>query len=113
MLFLFSFVVIGAAVAERRADERWVAEIYEAAVNLDGVMNDHAIAAIRNQRLCEYIDDQRIGYLADNEQAIEFFLSRDRSCETAQWRTQWEVVHRLAWPPDATNVMTFVVMKRR
>jgi hypothetical protein len=82
-------------------------------VNLDGVMNDRAIAAIRNQRLCEYIDGQRIGYLADNEEAIEFFLSRDESCETSRWRTRWQVVHRVIWPPDATSTLMFVVIKRR
>ena len=46
-------------------------------VNLDGVMNDNALEALRSGTLCDYIDAQRLDYLADNRLAIE--LSRRRS----------------------------------
>ena len=76
-------------------------------------MNDRAIAAIQSHRLCEYIDNQRIRFLADNEAALEMFLSRDTSCEKDSWRAHWGVVHRVSWPPGGPNALTFVVMQKR
>ena len=85
-----------------------------ATVNLDGVMNDRAITALRTHHLCDYIDSQHIGYLADNHEAIEWFLDRDTSCAQSVWRARWNVVHRVAWPPDGgLGRMEYVVMKRK
>ena len=81
-------------------------------VNLDGVMNDNAIAASRAARFAIYIDAQRIDYLADNELAIAFFFDAAPTC--AGWRARWETVHQVLWPrsgdPDA---FAYVILKRR
>jgi hypothetical protein len=83
-------------------------------VNLDGVMNDNALEALRAGTLCDYVDAQRLDYLADNRLAIEFFLDADRSCRAAGWRSRWQTVHRVARPIDATSdLQEFVVMQRR
>ena len=83
-------------------------------VNLDGVMNDNALEALRSGTLCEYVDAQGLNYLADNRVAIEFFLDADRSCRTTPWRSRWQTVHRVARPIDATSdLQEFVVMQRR
>ena len=83
-------------------------------VNLDGVMNDNALEALRSGTLCDYVDAQTLNYLADNRVAIEFFLDADRSCRAARWRSRWQIVHRVARPVDATSDrQEFVVMQRR
>lgn len=83
-------------------------------VNLDGVMNDNALEALRSGTLCDYVDAQGLDYLADNRLAIEFFLDADRSCRSARWRSKWQTVHRVARPIDATaDLQEFVVMQRR
>jgi hypothetical protein len=83
-------------------------------VNLDGVMNDNALEALRSGTLCEYVDAQGLNYLADNRLAIEFFLDADRSCRKRRWRSEWQTVHRVARPIDATaDLQDFVVMQRR
>jgi len=83
-------------------------------VNLDGVMNDNALEALRSGTLCDYVDAQGLNYLADNRVAIEFFLDADRSCRTARWRSRWQTVYRVARPIDATaDLQEFVVMQRR
>jgi len=83
-------------------------------VNLDGVMNDNALEALRSGTLCEYVDAQGLNYLADNRLAIEFFLDADRSCRSRRWRSEWQTVHRVARPIDATaDLQEFVVMQRR
>lgn len=83
-------------------------------VNLDGVMNDNALEALRSGTLCDYIDAERLDYLADNRLAIEFFLDADRSCRSAPWRSRWQTVYRVARPIDATSdLQEFVVMQRR
>lgn len=77
-------------------------------------MNDRAITALRTRHLCDYIDSQHIGYLADNHEAIEWFLDKDTSCTQSVWRARWNVVHRVAWPPDGgPHTMEYVVMKRK
>ena len=83
-------------------------------VNLDGVMNDNALEALRSGTLCDYVDAQTLNYLADNRVAIEFFLDADRSCRAARWRSRWQTVYRVARPVDATSDrQEFVVMHRR
>ncbi len=82
-------------------------------VNLDGVMNDNAIAAIKEHRLCDYIEAQHVTHLADNDLAIAYFLDRDASCVAGAWRTRWREVHRVVWPPDAgLAALNWIVLER-
>jgi hypothetical protein len=82
-------------------------------VNLDGVMSEPTITALRDQRLCTFIDEQHIAYLADNESAIAYFFDRDGSCRHGHWQSQWRERHRVAWPPSSEqNQSNWVVWER-
>ena len=82
-------------------------------VNLDGVMNERAITALQSHALCTYIDNQRIRYLVDDDEAIEMFLDHDDSCVAAHWRAQWEIIHQFWWSSaGGEQRMRWIVMRR-
>lgn len=60
-------------------------------VNLDGVMNDSVIPALKEKRLCRYIDEQGVRYLADLESEIEKFMNG--FCGDPNWKDRWRRVH--------------------
>ena len=83
-------------------------------VNLDGVMNERASAAMQTHALCTYIDSQKIRYLVDDDEAIDMFLDRDGSCVEAQWRSQWHVTHEFSWlSAGGEQRVRWVVMQRQ
>lgn len=45
-------------------------------INLDGVVNDNALDALRQSDICGYIDRTNITYVVDTDQQIEFFTSK-------------------------------------
>jgi hypothetical protein len=82
-------------------------------VDLDGVMNDRTIEAMKAQRLCDFIEDQHITHLVDNDLAIDYFMARDASCVAGRWRARWREVHRVTWPPDAgRDALDWIVLER-
>ncbi len=67
-------------------------------VNLDGVINDDAIIAIRDRRLLQYILDREIDYLIEDPRQIEEFMDRFGGDDT--WR-EWFPVFHTSKPPYA------------
>lgn len=70
----------------------WDAGIYSyysgrTVVNLDGVINDDALDAIRHKQLCAYIAERNIGYLVGGIETIEFFM--DKFGGRADWRSEY------------------------
>jgi len=55
-------------------------------VNLDGVVNDEALDALREQRLMAYVRDRNIDVLVDMPHQFEFFLPRFSGGD--DWRSQ-------------------------
>jgi hypothetical protein len=80
-------------------------------VNLDGVMNDAAIWAIRSRTLGDYIDSQGIEYLADIETEIDRFM--DEFSGDSKWRGKWQPVYSVSQPTfNGTSHMRFEVLRR-
>lgn len=80
-------------------------------VDLDGVMNEAAIDAIRTHTLSQYIDSQGIDYLADIDSEIHGFM--DRFSGDPDWRSQWEVVHTATVStPGSAHETRFTVLRR-
>lgn len=80
-------------------------------VNLDGVMNDAAIWAIRSRTLEHYIDSQGIEYLADIDTEIDRFM--DEFSGDSQWRSKWRQVYSVTKPTfNGKGQMSFEVLRR-
>jgi hypothetical protein len=80
-------------------------------VNLDGVMNDAAIWAIRSRTLEHYIDSQGITYLADIDTEIDRFM--DQFSGDAGWRTKWHRVYSVNEPVfNGESHIRFEVLQR-
>ena len=80
-------------------------------VNLDGVMNDSAIWAIRSRTLERYIDGQGIDYLADIDTEIDRFM--DQFSGDPAWRTKWHRVYSVSEPVfDGKAEIRFEVLRR-
>jgi hypothetical protein len=62
-------------------------------VNLDGVINDDAIEAIRKHDLNGYIHRRGIEYLVDDEEQVHFFMSGYGGA--ADWAGGFSAVHRI------------------
>jgi hypothetical protein len=79
-------------------------------VNLDGVMNDAAIDAIRTHTLGKYIDSQGIEYLADVDDQIARFM--DRFSGDPNWRDEWQEVYSTTMPTMGNTHQTrFTVLR--
>jgi hypothetical protein len=61
-------------------------------VNLDGLVNDEAIAAMRERRLASYIRQRNINYLADVNGQIEMFMRHFSG--QPRWRDDYELAYR-------------------
>jgi hypothetical protein len=80
-------------------------------VNLDGVMNDAAIWAIRSRTLGHYIDSQGIEYLADIDTEINRFM--DEFSGDPKWRAKWHEVYSISEPTfNGTSHMRFEVLRK-
>ena len=80
-------------------------------VNLDGVMNDAAIWAIRSRSLERYIDSQGIEYLADIDTEIDRFM--DEFSGDSKWRANWHQVYSITNPVfNGKSQMRFEVLRR-
>ena len=80
-------------------------------VNLDGVMNDAAIWAIRSRTLEHYIDSQGIEYLADIDTEIDRFM--DEFSGDPNWRAKWDQVYSISRPVfNGKSQMRFEVLRR-
>ncbi len=80
-------------------------------VNLDGVMNDAAIWAIRSRSLEHYIDSQGIEYLADIDTEIDRFM--DEFSGDSEWRAKWHQVYSITEPVfNGRSHMRFEVLRR-
>jgi hypothetical protein len=80
-------------------------------VNLDGVMNDAAISAIQKHKLSEYIDSQRIEYLADIDGELIRFM--DSFSGDKDWRTKWQEAYSASIPTfGGTSDTRFLVLRR-
>ena len=80
-------------------------------VNLDGVMNDAAIWAIRSRTLEHYIDSQGIEYLADIDTEIDRFM--DEFSGDSNWRAKWDQVYSISKPAfNGKSQMRFEVLRR-
>jgi hypothetical protein len=78
-------------------------------VNLDGVINDNALRALKDKRLLDYIDEQRIEYLVEiADEQIESFLGRFSG--VSNWRERFLVVKTFVYPPTPTDIL---VLRRR
>jgi hypothetical protein len=81
-------------------------------VNLDGVMNNAAIGAIKGRTLSSYIDGERIEYLADADTEITDFMNRFSGDPT--WQRHWSDVYSVTIPTLGGKYQTrFVVMAHR
>ncbi|MGO9099241.1 MAG: hypothetical protein ACLP9Y_07290, partial [Mycobacterium sp.] len=79
-------------------------------VNLDGVMNDAAIWAIRSRTLEHYIDSQGIEYLADIDTEIDRFM--DEFSGDPNWRAKWDQVYSISRPVfNGKSQMRFEVLR--
>jgi len=79
-------------------------------VNLDGVMNDAAIAAIQTRTLGKYIDSQGIDYLADIDGELARFM--DGFSGDPNWRAKWDKVYSDTIPTlGGTRQTRFVVLR--
>jgi hypothetical protein len=80
-------------------------------VNLDGVMNEAAIAAIQTRTLGEYIDSQGIEYLADVDSELVKFM--DKFSGDSDWRTKWREVYNVTIPTYGGEHQTrFAVLRK-
>lgn len=80
-------------------------------VNLDGVMNDAAIWAIRSRTLERYIDSQGIEYLADIDTEIDRFM--DEFSGDSRWRARWKQVYSISEPVfNGKSQMHFKVLRK-
>ena len=80
-------------------------------VNLDGVMNDAAIWAIRSRTLEHYIDSQGIEYLADIDTEIDRFM--DEFSGDFNWRAKWHEVYGVSKQVfNGKSQMRFEVLRR-
>ena len=80
-------------------------------VNLDGVMNDAAIWAIRSRSLQRYIDSQHIEYLADIDTEIDRFM--DEFSGDSDWHGKWHRVYSVTESVfDGRSQMRFEVLRR-
>ncbi len=62
-------------------------------VNLDGVINDEAIAALRERTIDSYIAQRDIQYLVDVEGQISKFM--DNYGSDPEWRGRYQLVHEI------------------
>ena len=80
-------------------------------MNLDGVMNDAAIWAIRSRSLEHYIDSQGIEYLADIDTEIDRFM--DEFSGDSEWRAKWRQVYSITESVfNGKSHMHFEVLRR-
>jgi len=80
-------------------------------VNLDGVMNDSVIPAIVEKRLAEYLDREKIGYLADMRGEIEKFMTGFGG--DPDWTSKWQVVYEIKCPwGGGIGTVPMVIMQR-
>lgn len=80
-------------------------------VNLDGVMNDSAIPALRDRKIGEYLDREGIDYLADLDHEIEKFM--DGFSGVPAWRETWKERHRTTREyGGGVGTMDLVILER-
>lgn len=81
-------------------------------VNLDGVMNDSVIPALKNKSLAAYLDQEGITYLTDIKEEIEKFM--DHQGGDPDWRSRWEIVYSDVVPyNNGASHKNVAVMKRK
>jgi len=79
-------------------------------VNLDGVVNDDALEALRGQRLLAYVRDRDIDLIVDMPYQFQFFLSRFGGEE--DWDAQLRPLSRLFEDEDGRRVVAMQVLPR-
>lgn len=81
-------------------------------INLDGVMNNAAIAAIKDHTMGAYVSSEGIEYLADQDTAIAEFM--DRFSGDPHWHRNWSDVYSVTIPTLGGSANArFVVMANR
>ena len=78
-------------------------------VNLDGVINDNALNAIRTRTLQTYIEDMEIDYLVDFEDQLESFMNRYAG--VTDWRNRY--VGRLRYQSEEARHKSIVTVLER
>ncbi|MBN1346570.1 MAG: glycosyltransferase family 39 protein [Phycisphaerae bacterium] len=62
-------------------------------VNLDGVVNNEAVDAIRHRALAEYVQDRRIDYLVDMHWEVDRYMRRFGG--NPAWQDDYRLVHQV------------------